>query len=244
VKAFVATFGGHDIGVGCAAQQHEVLGWRRDVNAEWSSRGLQTLVAPRGNAASSSGKPVANLTSKDIIRIEVSRYARDSKLRQPPAQNSDGSRCAADDNREGGAMSENREGAPLSAVAADNQGAPTSAHPPGTFARDFLVNLEHALEEIVTLKIVTLIGQVSVAGEGTKASVGIAGQAQPEAASTQIDLLTGHITNTFSTGFAALANGEMRNFHQSQVEKSQSIVMGNLAEVQKLATALLGAVRR
>jgi hypothetical protein len=36
----------------------------------------------------------------------------------------------------------------------------------------------------------------------------------------------------------------MRKFHQSQVEKSQSIVTGNLAELQKLATALLGAVRR
>jgi hypothetical protein len=141
-------------------------------------------------------------------------------------------------------MSENREGAQLSAGARDDREAPTLAHPPGTFARDFLVKLESALEEIVILKIVTLIGQVSVTGEGTKVSVGIAGQAQPEAASTEIDLLTGHITNTFSTGFAALANGEMRNFHQSQVEKSQSIVTGNLTEVQKLATALLGAVRR
>jgi hypothetical protein len=141
-------------------------------------------------------------------------------------------------------MSENREGPPLITGGADNRDAPTSAQPPGTFARDFLMKLERALEEIVILKIVTLIGQVSVTGEGTKASVGIAGQAQPEAASTEIDLLTGHITNTFSIGFAALANGEMRNFHQSQVEKSQSIVTGNLAEVQKLATALLGAVRR
>jgi hypothetical protein len=141
-------------------------------------------------------------------------------------------------------MSENREGPPLSTGAADNREAPTAAHPPGIVARDFLVKLERALEQIVTLKIVTLIGQVSVTGEGTKASVGTAGQAQTEAASTEIDLLTGHITNTFSTGFAALANGEMRNFHQSQVEKSQSIVTGNLAEVQKLATALIGAVRR
>src|SRR5690242_15770099 len=98
-------------------------------------------------------------------------------------------------------MNENREGTPLSTGAADTREAPTSAHPPGIVARDFLVKLERALEQIVTLKIVTLIGQVSVTGEGTKASVGTAGQAQAEAASTEIDLLTGHIINTFSTGF-------------------------------------------
>jgi hypothetical protein len=128
--------------------------------------------------------------------------------------------------------------------ATDNRAAPISATSPGSVARDFLVKVEQALEEIVTLKIVTLIGPVSVSGAGTGASVAIAREAGTEAASTEIDLLTGHITNTFSTEFATLANGEMRNFHQSQVEKSQSIVTGNLAEVQKLATALLGAVRR
>jgi hypothetical protein len=141
-------------------------------------------------------------------------------------------------------MSEDHKVSLSGAPAADNRAAQISATPPGSVARDFLVKVEQALEEIVTLKIVTLIGPVSVAGAGTGASVAIAREAGTEAASTEIDLLTGHITNTFSTEFAALANGEMRNFHQSQVEKSQSIVTGNLAEVQKLATALLGAVRR
>jgi hypothetical protein len=34
VKAFVAAFGGLDIGLGCAAQQHEMLGRCRDVGAK------------------------------------------------------------------------------------------------------------------------------------------------------------------------------------------------------------------
>jgi hypothetical protein len=139
-------------------------------------------------------------------------------------------------------MSDNRE----ASVTADTGGrnVPVPPSPPGSAARDFLERIEHALAAIVTLKVVTLIGPVTVTGAGTQASVAIAGETAPEAASTEIDLLTGHITNTFSTGFAALASGEVRNFHQSQVEKSQSIVTGNLAEVQKLATALLAAVRR
>jgi hypothetical protein len=141
-------------------------------------------------------------------------------------------------------MSESHDGAPIGAGGGDSREASASATPPGSLARDFLQKLEHALEEIVTLKIVTLVGQAEVTGAGTKASVAITPATSPEAASTEIDLLTGDITNTFSAGFAALANGEMRNFHQSQVEKSQSIVTGNLAELQKLATALIGAIRR
>ena len=130
------------------------------------------------------------------------------------------------------------------AAAGDNRAAPVVTAPPGSVAREFLQNLEHALGELVTLKVVTLIGEAEVTGAGTKVGVAIAAGRNPEAASTEIDLLTGDITNVFSSGFAALANGEMRNFHQSQVEKSQSIVAGNLAELQKLATALIGAIRR
>lgn len=141
-------------------------------------------------------------------------------------------------------MSESHDVPPLGVGGGDNRDASASTTPPGSVARDFLQKLEQALEAIVTLKVVTLIGQAEVTGAGTQASVAIVHGTTPEAASTEIELLTGHITNTFSAGFAALANGEMRNFHQGQVEKSQSIVTGNLAEVQKLATALIGAIRR
>src|SRR5215472_17763646 len=126
-------------------------------------------------------------------------------------------------------------------------GAGTPAASPGasgSTAREFLQRLEQALSNLVTLKVVTLVGPVNVSGSGTQVTVAIAPGAAPEAASTEVNLLDGDITNTFSTGFSALTNGEMRNFHQSQVEKSQTIVTGNLAEVQKLATALISVVRR
>jgi hypothetical protein len=139
-------------------------------------------------------------------------------------------------------MSDNREATAVGD--AGNRSAPPAAGPPGNAAREFLSKIEQALVDLVTLKVVTLIGPVTVTGTGTRASVAITGAGTPEAASTEVDLLNGDITNTFSAGFSALANGDMRNFHQSQVEKSQSIITGNLAEVQKLAAALLAAVRR
>jgi hypothetical protein len=107
-----------------------------------------------------------------------------------------------------------------------------------------MLKVEQALDSIVTLKVITLIGPVSVTGAGTGATVALVPGTAPEAASTEINLLLGDITNTFSPGFSTLANGDMRTFHQSQVEKSQSIVTSNLAEVQKLAAALMTAVRK
>lgn len=121
---------------------------------------------------------------------------------------------------------------------------PTAAVAPGNVARDFIQRVEKALDDLVTLKIVTVVGPVAVAGAGTDISVAIAPGAATEAACTEINLLNGHIANVFSTGFAALSNGDLRGFHQSQVEKSESIVTGNLAEVQKLAMALIPQSRR
>jgi hypothetical protein len=122
--------------------------------------------------------------------------------------------------------------------------AQSAAAPPGNAARDFMQRVEKALDALMTLKIVTVVGPVAVAGAGTDISVAIAPGAATEAACTEINLLNGDIANVFSSGFAALSNGDMRGFHQSQVEKSQSIVTGNLAEVQKLAMALSPQSRR
>jgi hypothetical protein len=135
------------------------------------------------------------------------------------------------------------DSAPVSVLPGAAPGAQTPAAA-GSAARNFLVQLEQALANIVTLKVVTLVGTVDVTGAGAGARVAIVAGTPLDAASTEVNLLDGHITNTFSAGFGALANGEMRNFHESQVEKSQAIVTGNLAEIQKLATALIATVRR
>jgi hypothetical protein len=81
-------------------------------------------------------------------------------------------------------------------------------------ARNLLDKIEQALANLVTLKVVTLVGTVKVTGAGTAAEVSIASDTPPEAACTEIDLLQVDIANTFSAGFAGLANGEIRSFHQ------------------------------
>src|SRR5690349_823624 len=116
-------------------------------------------------------------------------------------------------------MSDN---APVSVLPSAGTSTTQSQNVAGNAARNFLDKVEQALANIVTLKVVTLVGTVDVTGAGTDAKVAIVAGAPLEAASTEVNLLDGDITNTFSTGFATLANGEMRNFHQAQVEKSQA----------------------
>ena len=111
--------------------------------------------------------------------------------------------------------------------------------PDAATARGFLQRLETALQGLVTLRVVTLVGDVSIAGDASSPVVSVKDTPAPQAASTEIDLLDGRIVNAFSSGFAALDAGAMQAFHQAQVEKSSAIMLGNLAELQKLAASLL-----
>lgn len=122
---------------------------------------------------------------------------------------------------------------------APDAGSPSSPVPPATAvsARDFLRSLENAFGQLVTLKVVTVVGDVSVSGAGGNTVVATRPGASVEAASTEVNVLDGHILNVFSSGFAA-AGGGLQAFHQAQVEKSNDIMLRNLAELQKLAGAL------
>ncbi|WP_237479807.1 hypothetical protein [Lichenibacterium dinghuense] len=109
--------------------------------------------------------------------------------------------------------------------------------PAAVSARDFLRSLENAFGQLVTLKVVTVVGDVSVSGTGGDTVVATRPGTSVEAASTEVNLLDGHIVNVFSTGFAA-TGGDLQGFHKTQVEKSNDIMLRNLAELQKLASAL------
>lgn len=98
-------------------------------------------------------------------------------------------------------------------------------------ARGFLQQLEQALAQLGTLRIVTVIGDVDVTGAALATAVAVRPNAPAEAASTEIDLLDGRITNILSPGFSALGGGSVQAFHQTQVEKSSAIVATNLAEL-------------
>jgi hypothetical protein len=118
--------------------------------------------------------------------------------------------------------------------------APSIVPPPdpASTARGFLQRLEGALKDLVTLKVVTVVGDVSVSGSGGDIVVAARDGAAVEAASTEIDLLDGHIVNIFSPKFSDAGGGTLQAFHQTQVEKSNAIMAANLLELQKLAAAL------
>ena len=118
-------------------------------------------------------------------------------------------------------------------------GMPVARARSGSTPQDFLQRVETALKDLVTLRITTLVGAVTVEGVGTDAVVRLGNPAEGEGMMTEIDLLSGKIANVVSAAFATGPLVAMQAFHASQVEKSQAIVAGNLNELQKLASALL-----
>lgn len=155
-----------------------------------------------------------------------------------------------------GTPTANADSAQPSAAAVTAPAAPPPPAPASS-ARDFLKALENAFGRLVTLKVVTVVGDVSVSGTGGDTVVAARPGSPVEAASTEVNLLDGHIINVFSPGFAstgatptdgastagAPSGGSLQTFHQSQVEKSGDIMLRNLAELQKLASALATARR-
>lgn len=112
--------------------------------------------------------------------------------------------------------------------------APGDASPS---ARSFLQRIEQSLASLATLRIVTVVGDVSVAGQDLDTTLAVRPDRPTEGASTDIDLLNGHIVNVFSTGFSGQNGGALQAFHQAQVDRSSQIMLSNLAELQKLATS-------
>ena len=82
----------------------------------------------------------------------------------------------------------------------------------------FLENVKSALENLVTLKIETVITE----------------SGGSEKMSSEIDLIDGDITNTIPKSFLAADMKEIRTFHESQVEKGQQIIRDNLAALREL----------
>jgi hypothetical protein len=122
-------------------------------------------------------------------------------------------------------------------LASITTGAP--AQRPGSTAQNFLQAVEHALNDLLVLKITTVIGSVHIDGEGTDTMVRLRNPDEGEGLMTEINLLSGKINNVISSSLATGPLASFRDFHAAQVERSQAIVMGNLAELQKLAASLL-----
>ena len=115
---------------------------------------------------------------------------------------------------------------------------------PGGAALNFLQMIEQALNGLFQLRITTVIGPVHIDGEGTDTTVRLRDPDEGDGMMTEINLLDGKINNVISAALATGPLASFRDFHSVQVERSQAIVMGNLAELQKLAASLLPPPRR
>ncbi len=138
-------------------------------------------------------------------------------------------------------MSTTTTASDIAPISTGATGAP--AQRTGSAALNFLQMIEQALDTLVTLKITTVIGVVRVDGEGTDTVVKLRNPEEGEGMMTEINLLNGKINNVISSSLATGPLATFRDFHSAQVERSQAIVLGNLGELQKLATSLLAPRR-
>lgn len=114
-----------------------------------------------------------------------------------------------------------------------------AAAPADASARSFLATLGGALSDLATLRIVTVVGDVSVSGAGEATAVTARDGGTVEAASTEIHMLDGHIVNVFSPKFSSAGDGALYGFHQAQVAGSVRMFGDHLAALKALATDLL-----
>jgi hypothetical protein len=104
-------------------------------------------------------------------------------------------------------------------------------------SKTVLQRIEDALNEVLTLKIKTLVMPLSGNGAaGDDWDVAPVGSSSAEGFITQIRLEQGDITNYMSPG--ALDNEAMLAFHNQQVAMSRQIVADNLKALHDLAVSI------
>ncbi len=89
-----------------------------------------------------------------------------------------------------------------------------------------------AFERLVTLEIVTVVGQASWGAQGYE--LPRADDALTQAMVTRIDLVQGDITTVIPVSFLDPAREPLRTFHQSREAEAHQIVKDNLAAVREL----------
>jgi len=109
--------------------------------------------------------------------------------------------------------------------------------------------LRHMFEELVEIKVVTAVGDVGVSlvqddakGDGrTKTKVSTESTPITNAMVTIIDLVDGDVTNVIAP---ALKDDEaLRSFHATQVEKSLTVLPGNIKALVDLGQSLIDGLK-
>ena len=97
----------------------------------------------------------------------------------------------------------------------------------------FIDKLKTALDNLVTLQIVTSVGKVSVTYEDKKISSINIGEGNQSIVS-QFDLLQGDITTAFDSGLMTDAMKDLRDFHTSREKEGLQRVKDNIDALKEL----------
>jgi hypothetical protein len=101
----------------------------------------------------------------------------------------------------------------------------------------FIMKVEKALEELVTLKIVTAVGEMEVdVNEGRRASV--TALSKSKVIWTSIDLLQGDILTVIHPDYEGEAGKELREFHKARETQGIAIIKENVAALRDLVKLL------
>jgi hypothetical protein len=103
---------------------------------------------------------------------------------------------------------------------------------------ELITKIKKALENLVTLEIVTIVGDVKFQPksdtEKDKIIATIDYSTEPKAILTKIDLLQGDIQTVFHEDFVTGNYTELREFHAAREAQGHDIVEQNLAALEKL----------
>lgn len=97
-----------------------------------------------------------------------------------------------------------------------------------------LINrIKEALENLVTLEVITAVGQVKFGGPGTQ-NPDLDTDKDYKLILTKIDLLQGDIKTVYDPEFVTGNYRELKEFHKSREEQGHQLVKDNLAALKSL----------
>src|SRR5690606_34943396 len=97
-----------------------------------------------------------------------------------------------------------------------------------------------AMNAAVELRIVTQVGEVTVAGDLAKPTVTLG---KGSAIATSINLVQGDITSVIPEEFLAPGQQVVRDFHDAQVEQAKAIVERNLRMIAEIGKQVVEAIK-
>lgn len=109
---------------------------------------------------------------------------------------------------------------------------------------DIWDKLLRGVQSAVQLRVVTIVGEVSLTGEFGKPNIDFADPGKPskDVIATSINLVDGDITNVVPERFWAPDKEPIRSYHEQQVQNGHEVVRRNLQLIGEIGSSLIAMV--